>query len=106
MNAPIHSNPIVKLDISHSKLNIRIPEVRFSMMVPICEIKDSLVKRIGTSADSMDLQLKDQSNFFLTFKDGQTICSMNDDLKPLGYYSPMDGYTIHVIDNDPHSMLN
>ena len=31
---------------------------------------------------------------------------MNDDLKPLGYYSPMDGYTIYVIDTDPNSILS
>jgi len=31
---------------------------------------------------------------------------MNDDLKPLGFYSPNDGYTIHVIDTDPHSITS
>ena len=67
ISAPINSNPIVKLDITHSKLKMRIPEVRFSMMVPICEVKDSLVKRIGSSADSMSLQLQDQSKITTTF---------------------------------------
>ena len=31
---------------------------------------------------------------------------MDDDLKPLGFYSPMDGYTIHVVDTDPNSILS
>jgi len=63
MAAPVNFNPLVKLDITHSILKMRIPEVRFSMMEPICEIKLSLVKRLGTSIDSMDLQLKDESNY-------------------------------------------
>jgi Ubiquitin-like domain len=85
---PVNSNPLVSLMITHSNLKLTIPEVKFSLMEPICEIKLSLVKRIGTDVDSMDLQLKDEHNNF--------VANMNEDLRPLGYYSPKDKYIIHV----------
>jgi Ubiquitin-like domain len=62
--APVYSNPLVKLDITHSNLKIAIPEVRFSLMEPICEIKLSLEKRFGTSASDMSLVLKDKNGNF------------------------------------------
>lgn len=93
---PVEQNPLVKLDITHSHLTFRIPEVKFSKMEPICEIKLSLVKRVGTSVESMDLILKDQN--------GNKVASMDDELKCLGYYSPEDGYIIHVVDTDPSSI--
>ena len=65
-------------------------------MEPICEIKLSLVKRVGTSVDSMDLILKNRN--------GEQVAVLNDELKCLGYYSPEDGYIIHVIDTDPSSI--
>ena len=96
-NAPVHSNPLVKLDVTHSHLKFRIPEVKFSMLEPICEIKLSLVKRVGTSVDSMKLSLKN--------KQGETVAALDDDLKCLGYYSPEDGFSIHIVDTDPSSIL-
>ena len=62
-NAPVNSNPIVKLDITHNILKLRIPEVRFSMYEPICEIKCSVSKRVGSSVESMKLVLKNFSMF-------------------------------------------
>lgn len=97
MNAPVHSNPLVKLDLTHSHLKFRIPEIRFSRMEPICEIKLSLVKRVGTAAESMELKLKNRQ--------GVTVADLNDELKCLGYYSPEDGWSIHIVDTDPSSIL-
>jgi len=95
--APVLDNPLVKLDVTHSHLTFRIPEVKFSKLEPICEIKLSLVKRVGTSVDSMQLQLRNRQ--------GQKVAEMDDDLKCLGYYSPEDGFSIHVIDLDPSSIV-
>lgn len=85
---PVDSNPIVSLMITHNNLKITIPEVSFSLMEPICEIKLSLVKRVGTDVDSMELQLKNEYN--------NLVANMSDDLKPLGFYGARDGFTIHV----------
>lgn len=85
---PVDSNPIVSLMITHNNLKITIPEVKFSLMEPICEIKLSLVKRVGTDVDSMELQLKNEYN--------NLVANMSDELKPLGFYGARDGFTIHV----------
>ena len=86
---PIDANPLVQVMLTHSNLSITIPEVYFSMMEPICEIKLSLVKRFGTDVDSMRLILKNE--------DDVQVVEMADDLKPFGYYNPQNGYIIHVI---------
>jgi hypothetical protein len=85
---PVHSNPLVSMMITHNNLKITIPEVKFSLMEPICEIKLSLVKRVGTAVDSMDLQLRDEHN--------NLVAHLTDDLKPLGYYGAKDNYILHV----------
>lgn len=95
--APVQENPLVKLDITHSHLKFRIPEVRFSRMEPICEIKLSLVKRVGTNVENMALLLRNRQ--------GETVATMDDELKCLGYYSPEEGWCIHILDDDPSSIL-
>lgn len=84
----IDQNPLIEVTLTHSNLHMVIPQVKFSLMEPICEIKLSLVKRFGTEADSMNLILKDE--------EGTTICEMNEELKPLGYFGAENGHTIHV----------
>jgi hypothetical protein len=79
-NAPVYENPIVKVDVTHSILALRIPEVRFSRAEIICEIKCSLTKRLGTPPEDMELVLK---NF-----DGVTIAQMDGEMRPLGFYNP------------------
>lgn len=88
---PVDSNPLVSLMITHNNLKLMIPEVKFSLMEVICEIKLSLVKRIGTAVDSMDLQLKDEH--------GNLVANLSEDLKPLGYYGAKDNYILHVRKN-------
>lgn len=44
----------------------------------------------------MYLQLYDDSN--------NKVCDLLDDFRPFGYYSPLDGYRIHMIDRDPTSL--
>lgn len=84
----IDQNPLIEVMLTHSNLHMVVPEVKFSLMEPICEIKLSLVKRFGTEVDSMKLILKDD--------EGTQIAEMGEDLKPLGYYGAETGHIIHV----------
>ena len=95
--APVHNNPLVKVDVTHSILKLRIPEIRFSKSEAICEIKCSLTKRLGTPPEDMKLVLKNY--------DGQAIAHMDDELKPFGFYNPLDGHIVHVVDTNPISKL-
>ena len=58
-------------------------------------VKEKLQSHCGTGSAFMHLTLCDEN--------GQVVADMsNDDLK-LGYFSPMDGWTIHIDDTDAHS---
>lgn len=50
---------------------------------------------VGSNVSTMQLQLKDW--------DGQLVAHMREDSKMLGYYSPEDGWTIHINDTDINS---
>merc|ERR1719207_435139 len=59
-------------------------------------VKEKLRSHTGTDSLFMHLSLLDHN--------GQVVADMiNEDLK-LGYFSPEDGWTIHITDLDPHSM--
>jgi hypothetical protein len=49
----------------------------------IMRVKERVQSNCGTSPSAMTLQLKDWHN--------QLVCTMDDDNKMLGYYSPEDG---------------
>ena len=51
---------------------------------------------VGSNVSTMRLVLKDW--------DGTTVSELGDDTKMLGYYSPEDGWTIHINDIDTNSM--
>lgn len=42
------------------------------------------------------LQLKDER--------GRLLAVLDDESRKLGYYSPQDGFTLHIIDTDPTSL--
>jgi len=77
-------------------LKLRIPEIKFSKLEPICELKSSIAKRVGTPPEDMKLVLKDLSD--------AVVAHCDDDLRCFGFYSPEDGYTLHVIDTNPLSI--
>lgn len=54
-----HLKTIIKVNLTHSILSMKIPEVRISKKDPIIEIKLHLEKRFGTRAGQMTLVLKD-----------------------------------------------
>ena len=50
---------------------------------------------VGSNVSTMRLSLKDW--------DGAVVADLADDTKMLGYYSPEDGWTIHITDTDVNS---
>jgi tubulin-folding cofactor B len=61
----------------------------------IGRVKEKLMTHVGSNVSTMRLSLKDW--------DGALVAPMADDSKLLGYYSPEDGWTIHIHDIDTHS---
>ncbi|KAK3287702.1 hypothetical protein CYMTET_4799 [Cymbomonas tetramitiformis] len=90
------SDGTVLLSITHSNLKARFMEIRFDRHLSIGGLKDRLQSHCGSSPSAMTLQLKDFNN--------TTVAIMDDENRPLGYYSPEDGYSIHIIDSDPFSL--
>lgn len=86
----------VLLHVTHSNLKeTRIFELRFDMHMTVEALKVKLSFHCGTSPSAMMLQLLDGS--------GNMVAELFEDHRKLGYYSPYDGYTIHVVDTDPNS---
>ncbi|KAF9591639.1 hypothetical protein IFM89_005220 [Coptis chinensis] len=95
-NVPVDDS--VLLRVTHSNLKTFSADVRFSLQAPVESIKDKLWKKTGTSVDSMCLELYDDA--------GAKVSDLSDNLKPLGFYSPHDGYRVHIIDLDPSSVTS
>lgn len=85
----------VLLMVTHSNLKARFMEIRFDLYMTIDKVKNKLQSHCGSNASAMQLQLKDYN--------GNLIANMADDSRMLGYYSPQDGFVLHIIDLDPHS---
>lgn len=66
------------------------------MQMSIETVKVKLSFHTGTNASAMLLHLLDD--------EGNVIAMMNDDSRKLGFYSPHNGYTIHIVDTDPNSL--
>jgi tubulin-folding cofactor B len=65
------------------------------MQTTIEAVKERLRDRCGTAVESMYLQLYDD--------EGNKICDLNEDFRPLGYYSPFDGYAYLAVMCLPYS---
>nr|WDY61362.1 tubulin-folding cofactor B [Nitraria sibirica] len=94
----IPSDESVLLRLSHSNLKNFSDEVRFSLQTSVEAVKDKLWRKCGTSVDSMRLELYDDSNV--------KISDLSDNSRALGFYSPLDGYRLHIIDLDPSSVTS
>ena len=88
--------PQVLLHVTHSNLQARMFEIRLDRHMNIETVKEKLRKHTGTGSLFMHLTLLDENS--------QVVADMSDDSLMLGYFSPMDGYTIHITDLDPHSL--
>ncbi|XP_020595535.1 tubulin-folding cofactor B [Phalaenopsis equestris] len=86
----------VLLRVTHSNIKSFSSEVRFDLEMSVEDLKEKLWKKCGTSVDSMLLVLYDDA--------GSKICNISDSARPLGFYSPLNGYHIKVIDLDPSSV--
>jgi len=86
----------VLLHVSHSNLKAEFMEIRFDRHMTVMRVKERVQSNCGTSPSAMTLQLKDWHN--------QLVCTMDDDNKMLGYYSPEDGWVLHIVDTDPFSL--
>ncbi|XP_060958585.1 tubulin-folding cofactor B [Cannabis sativa] len=88
----------VLLRVTHANLKSFNADVRFSLQTTVEGVKEKLWHKCGTSVTSMALELYDDNN--------SKIAILSDDSRPLGFYSPFDGYRIHVIDLDPSSVTS
>ena len=61
----------------------------------VARVKEKLMTHVGSNVSTMRLSLKDW--------DGALVAPMTDESKMLGYFSPEDGWTIHIDDTDAHS---
>jgi len=88
---------MVRLTVSHSNLKSKFFELRFDKHM---QIEDVYVKCCshagGGSAETVMLILQDPI--------GSMVAQLDDMTKPLGFYSPEDGWGIHVVDSDPNSL--
>lgn len=62
----------------------------------IAALKAKLATHTGTAAADAVLTLEDEAGAFLA--------SLDDDARPLGFYSPPAGATLRVVDANPHSL--
>lgn len=94
----IQGDESVLLRITHSNLKNFSADVRFSLQMTVDSVKEKIWKKCGTSVDSMGLELYDDTD--------AKISDLSDSSRLLGFYSPLDGYRLHVIDFDPSSVTS
>ncbi|GMH08650.1 hypothetical protein Nepgr_010490 [Nepenthes gracilis] len=92
----IQGDESVLLCVTHSNLKSFNAHVRFPLQMTLESVKEKLWKKSGTSVSSMCLELYDDT--------GSKIADLSDNMRPLGFYSPLDGFRLHVIDLDPSSV--
>ena len=85
----------VMVTCSHSNLKQKHVDLRWDLHATILDVKIRLTKHCGTPAQDMRLILRDGD---------RDICAMDDDSRPLGFYSVQNGNTIHIIDTNPYSL--
>merc|ERR1719181_2645921 len=70
-------------------------ELRFDLHMTVLRVKEKLMSHVGSGISAMSLSLKDFN--------GRTMAHLSEDWRPLGFYSPEDGWVLHVTDLDPTS---
>ncbi|KAL3814265.1 hypothetical protein ACJIZ3_015533 [Penstemon smallii] len=94
----IQGDDSVVLRVTHSNIKSFSSDVRFSPQMTVEAVKEKLWKKCGTSVDSMSLELYDDM--------GDKVSVLGDNTRPIGYYSPQNGFRMHVIDLDPSSVTS
>lgn len=85
----------VRLNVTHSNLQAKFMEIRLDLHMTVEAVKVKLSFHCGTNPSAMIVHLLDE--------DGSLLYTLWEDHRKLGYYSPMDGYVLHVVDSDPTS---
>ncbi|KAK7279108.1 hypothetical protein RJT34_24152 [Clitoria ternatea] len=93
----IHDDDSVMLRVTHSNLKTFTSDIRFSLQLTIEGVQEKLWRKCGTSVNSMHLELHDSVG---------KVADLVDNSKPLGFYSPLDGFRLHVVDLDPSSVTS
>jgi len=88
----------VLLRVTHSNIKSFSPDVQFALESTVESVKEKLWKKCGTSVESMRLELYDDA--------GAKVCDLNENSRPLGFYSPQNWYRLHIIDLDPSSVTS
>ena len=86
---------VVAICLTHSNLTAKHLDIRLDMHLTIAAVKERFRLHIGTPMEHQRLILKDA---------GRVVCEMSDNNRMLGFYSPVSGNEIHVIDTDPFSL--
>lgn len=94
----IEGDESVLLRVTHSNLKSFNADVRFSLQMSVEAVKEKLWKKCGTSVNSMSLELYDDN--------GAKIAELSDNSRPFGFYSPLDGFRLHIVDLDPSSVTS
>lgn len=94
----IEGDESVLLHVTHSNLKSFNADVRFSLQMSVEAVKEKLWKKCGTSVNSMSLELYDDN--------GAKIAELSDNSRPFGFYSPLDGFQLHIVDLDPSSVTS
>ncbi|XP_021747086.1 tubulin-folding cofactor B-like isoform X2 [Chenopodium quinoa] len=94
----IEGDESVLCRVTHSNLKSFNADVRFSLQMTVEAMKEKLWKKCGTTVESMSLELYDDA--------GAKIADLTDNARSFGFYSPMDGYRLHVLDLDPASVTS
>ena len=85
----------VMTTITYSNLKQTHVDLRWDLHTRISDVKARLTKHCGTPSGDMRLILRD---------DGRDIICMEDDDRPIGFYSVQNGNEIHCIDTNPYSL--
>ncbi|RDX87942.1 Tubulin-folding cofactor B, partial [Mucuna pruriens] len=94
----VEGDEAVVLRVTHSNLKTFSSDIRFSLHLTVEAVKDKLWRKCGSSVNSMHLELYDDAR--------NKIADLSDNSKPLGFYSPLDGFRLHVLDLDPTSLTS
>jgi len=86
----------VLLHVTHSNLKAYFMELRLDRHMTIERVKEKMRTHCGTGSAFMHLTLMNEHK--------QVVADMSDDSLMLGYFSPQDGWTIHITDLDANSL--
>eukprot|EP00004_Rigifila_ramosa_P019339 TRINITY_DN4899_c0_g1_i1.p2 TRINITY_DN4899_c0_g1~~TRINITY_DN4899_c0_g1_i1.p2 ORF type:complete len:255 (+),score=61.67 TRINITY_DN4899_c0_g1_i1:56-766(+) len=86
----------VLLAVTHSLLATAMPELRFDLHATVGDVKERLYRATGTAPAHQQLALLDEL--------GTRVAALSDDSRKLGFYSPADGWRLHIVDTNPLSL--